>query len=359
MTATASDQAFEGPVCPAPRVPQGEVLLGHGSGGRLSQRLFEQVFLPAFDNPALRARDDQAVVSLPRGDGGAARLAFTTDSFVVTPLFFPGGDIGELAVNGTVNDLACSGATPLHLSAAFILEEGLPLATLARVVESMARAARAANVQIVTGDTKVVQRGKGDGVFINTSGVGLVPDGLHLTASACRPGDRALVSGTLGDHGLAVLAARESLGISGELLSDTAPLTGLVTALLAAASARCFRDPTRGGLAASLSEIGQASGCAVEIDEAALPVSDPVRGGLELLGLDPLFVANEGKLCAIVPPEAAEPALASWRAHGLGRHAACVGRFVEGRPGALILRTRVGGRRQVELPLTDPLPRIC
>lgn len=333
-----------------------EIVLGHGSGGRLSHELFKRVILPAFDNAALRARDDQAVLELP---GGPA-IAFTTDSFTVTPLFFPGGDIGELAVNGTVNDLACSGARPLWLSAAFLLEEGFPVQDLARVVESMKRVARVAGVEIVTGDTKVVQRGKGDGLYANTSGIGLLPAGARrLTSSACRDGDVVLVSGARGEHGDAVVAERERLGL-GELASDTAPVTELAQAALAAAPGlRCLRDPTRGGLAAALVELGQRSGIAAEVDEMRLPISDPVRGALELLGLDPLFVANEGKLCAIVPEAEAEAALAAWRAHPLGRNAARVGRFVSGRAGALTVRTSIGGRRQVELPLTDPLPRIC
>jgi hydrogenase expression/formation protein HypE len=345
----------EGASCPVPRVPSGEVSLGHGSGGLLSHRLFDEVFLPAFDCEPLRARDDQAVVAV-----GGARLAFTTDSFVVSPLFFPGGDLGTLAVNGTVNDLACSGARPLYLSAAFILEEGLPLETLARVVASMKRAAELAGVQVVTGDTKVVQRGKGDGIFVNTSGIGLVPEGRSLTARACRAGDAVLVSGTLGDHGLAVLAARERLELAGDLASDTAALTPLVDALLAAApGTRCLRDPTRGGLAATLVELSSASSLSAEVDEASLPVSEAARGSLELLGLDPLLVANEGKLCAVVPESEARAALAAWRSERLGRNAAIVGRFVDGPRGTLVARTRIGGRRRVVLPLADPLPRIC
>jgi hydrogenase expression/formation protein HypE len=343
--------------CPLPVPPsRTTVTLGHGGGGRLSHQLFERLLLPAFDNPALRARDDQAVLEL-----GGARVAFSTDSFTVSPLFFPGGDIGDLAVNGTVNDLACAGALPLYLSAAFILEEGFPLEDLERVVASMRRAAGVAGVQIVTGDTKVVQRGKGDGLYVNTSGLGLVPAGTpRLTAAACQAGDAILVSGTLGDHGLAVLAARERLGLGGPLMSDTAPVTALAQALLAAApDARCLRDPTRGGLAAAVVELGHSAGLAAELDEARLPISDVVRGALELLGLDPLFVANEGKLCAVVPEAQAEAALAAWRGLPAGRDAAIVGRFAAGRAGGLTVRTAIGGRRTVELPLTDPLPRIC
>lgn len=350
-----SDDAFG--ACPVPPPPpRGEVVLGHGSGGRLSHQLHERLFLPAFDNPALRARDDQAVLEV-----AGQRLAFTTDTFTVSPAFFPGGDIGELAVNGTVNDLACAGATPRWLSAALLLEEGLSLEVLERVVASMARAARAAGVEVVTGDTKVVQRGKGDGVFITTSGIGtLAPGAPRLTASACREGDAVLASGTIGDHGVAVLAARERLGLGDELRSDTAPLHGLAQALLAAApAARVLRDPTRGGVAAALVELGRAAGLAAEVEERAVPISGPVRGALELLGLDPLFVANEGKLLAVVPPGQADAALAAWRAHPLGARAAIIGRFVAGRAGGLTVRTLIGGRRTVELPLTDPLPRIC
>ena len=351
-----SDDAGLG-ACPLPaRPPLGEVTLGHGSGGRLSQQLLERLILPAFANPALLARDDQAVLEL-----GDTRLAFSTDTFTVSPLFFPGGDVGELAVNGTVNDLACAGATPRWLSAAFVLEEGLPLGELEAVVASMQRAARRAGVQVVTGDTKVVQRGKGDRLFVNTSGIGVLPPGApRLTAAACQAGDALLVSGTLGDHGVAVLAARERLGLGEELRSDTAPLHELAQALLAAApGTRCLRDPTRGGLAAAVVELGLRAGLAAELDEAALPLSEPVRGALELLGLDPLFVANEGKLLAAVPEEQAPAALAAWRAHPLGRAAGVVGRFAAGRPGGLVVRTAIGGRRTVELPLTDPLPRIC
>lgn len=345
----------EGAACPLPYAPPGQVQLGHGSGGRLSQRLFEELFLPAFDNPALAARDDQAQLEV-----GGATLAFTTDSFVVSPRVFPGGDLGALAVHGTVNDLACAGARPLYLSAAFIIEEGLALEELGRQVASMRAAAAAAGVAVVTGDTKVVERGKGDGLFVTTSGIGLVPAGRRLGAANARAGDAVLVSGTLGDHGVAVLAARERLGLEGDLRSDTAPLADLAEALLTAApGARCLRDPTRGGLAASLVEIGGAAGVAAEVEEAALPISTSVRGALELLGLDPLLVANEGKLVAIVPADEAEAALAAWRAHPLGRAAARIGRLTEGRPGALVVRSPVGGRRTLERPLTDPLPRIC
>jgi len=342
-------------VCPAPARTNDVVLLGHGGGGRASHDLLERVFLRAFQHPALSARDDQAQLDL-----GGGRLAFTTDAFVVSPAVFPGGCLGSLAVHGTVNDLACSGATPLWLSAAWIIEEGTPLALLHRLVDGMRMAAEAAGVHVVTGDTKVVEKGKGDGVFVVTSGIGrLDPARPRLTAANGRAGDVLLVSGTLGDHGLAVLAARERLQIDG-LSSDSAPLHTLARALLdAAPGARCLRDPTRGGLAASLVELSRAAGVAAEVEEAALPVSDAVRGASELLGLDPLHVANEGKLVAIVPAAEAEAALAAWRAHPLGRRAARVGELRAGRPGELSVRARAGGRRLVELPWIDPLPRIC
>ena len=340
--------------CPLPDAPGERVALGHGSGGRLSHRLLEEIVFPAFANPILDRRDDQAVIEI-----GGQRLAFTTDSFVVSPLFFPGGDIGTLAVNGTVNDLAMSGALPLYLSASLILEEGLPLDVLRRALASMAEAARAAGVTIVTGDTKVVGKGSADGLFINTSGVGLVPPGVDLSASKVRPGDVAIVSGTLADHGMAVFSAREKLGLGDAIRSDTAPLHDLVRAILASgAEIRVMRDPTRGGLAASLTEIAQSSRVGVEIDERALPVRPEVRGACEILGLDPIFVANEGKLVAFVDPEDADRALAAMRAHPLGREAAIVARATAA-PGEIVVRTLVGGRRALDLPLSDPLPRIC
>lgn len=339
--------------CPVPHVDADIVTLGHGSGGRLSQRLLDEIILPAFSSPALDRRDDQAQLSL-----GPGRVAFTTDSFVVTPLFFPGGDIGKLAVYGTVNDLAMAGARPRFLSVSFILEEGLPLETLRRVVASISDAARMCGVSIATGDTKVVGRGHADGIFVNTSGLGEVPEGVDLSSNRVRPGDIAIVSGTLADHGLAVLSAREDLGFGDSLESDAAPLHELVAALLASGAVlRCLRDPTRGGLAASLSEIASRSGIGIEIDEAALPVRPEVRGACELLGLDPLFVANEGKFVVFCDPESEDRALAALRSHPLGRQAARVARAIEGR--GLSVRTSVGGRRALELPLADPLPRIC
>lgn len=340
--------------CPAPVIDGDRVVMGHGSGGRLSHRLLDEVIFPAFANPILDRRDDQAVIPVDRG-----RLAFTTDSFVVTPLFFPGGDIGTLAVHGTVNDLAMSGAIPRFLSVALILEEGLPMDTLRRVIASMRAAAQACGVQVVTGDTKVVGRGSADGIFITTSGIGVVPAGITLGASLVREGDVVIVSGTLADHGMAVMAARDDLGLGEVLRSDTAPLHELVAGLLeSGAELRCLRDPTRGGLAASLTEIAEASGVGMEIDEAKLPVRAEVRGACELLGMDPMLVANEGKLVAFVDPGSAERALEALRRDPLGREAAIVGR-VGGRKGEIVVCTSVGGKRVLDLPLTDPLPRIC
>lgn len=341
--------------CPAPLAEADQILLGHGSGGRLTARLIEQLLLPAFRNPFLEPLDDQAQLSV-----AGARLAFTTDSYVVTPLFFPGGDIGELAVNGTVNDLAVGGARPLFLSLALILEEGLPLADLRRVIDSIRAAAERAQVQVVTGDTKVVGRGKGDQLFINTSGIGLLPAGPALGSRRVAAGDEILVSGTLGDHGIAILSKREGLAFEGELRSDTAPLHGLVRAILGACpGVHAMRDPTRGGLAATLVEIASRRRLGIEIDEAAIPVQDAVRGACEMLGLDPLHVANEGKLVAFVPGGEADRALAAMRGHPLGRAAARVGRVAEEPAGRVVVRTPIGGRRILELPFGEPLPRIC
>src|SRR5437660_5777857 len=295
--------------CPLPKSDYDRVLLGHGSGGRLTADLIQRVFVPGFGGDVLAALEDQATVSLGGKDNGVKlpRLAFTTDSFVVRPLFFPGGDIGKLAVYGTVNDLAVGGARPLYLSAAFISEEGLPLADLRRIVASMRAACREAGVELVTGDTKVVDRGKGDGVFVTTSGIGLVPEGRSLSIHAARPGDRVLVSGTLGDHGIAIMSVREGLEFETVLESDTAPLHDLAESILQACpQTRCMRDPTRGGLSSALNELAAASRVGVELDGAAVPLRPEVRGACELLGLDPLYVANEGKLIAVVPREDAE-----------------------------------------------------
>ena len=342
--------------CPAPLPARDQVLLGHGSGGRLSADLIRQVFLPAFQNPILARLDDQAVVSV-----NGVRLAFTTDSFVVSPLFFPGGDIGSLAVHGTVNDLAMGGAQPLFLSAAFIIEEGLSMETLRRVVDSLHRAAAAAGVEVVTGDTKVVEKGSGDEVFINTSGIGLVPEGLQLSADQARPGDRILLSGSIGEHGIAILAQREGLEFESLVSSDSAPLHTLVRAMLDAAkdSIRCLRDPTRGGVSSTLNEIAAHSRVGMLIDERAMRVREEVQGACELLGLDPLYVANEGKLIAIVAPESAERILDAMRAHPLGREAEIIGTVRESDAGFVAMRTVLGTTRIVDMLSGDQLPRIC
>jgi len=341
--------------CPAPIVEPGIVTLGHGSGGKLTNDLIRRVMLPAFRNPILEAMEDQAIFPVEAG-----RLALTTDSFVVSPIFFPGGDIGDLAVNGTINDLAMGGAMPLYLSAAFIIEEGFPVAHLERVVASMQRAASAAGAQIVTGDTKVVERGHGDGIYVNTTGVGLVAPGVEVSVGGARPGDRVLVSGSIAQHGMAIMACREGLSFDVDLASDTAALHGLVQAMLTASrEVHVLRDPTRGGLASTLNEIAQASRVSIELDEEALPLQPEVEGLCEILGLDPLYVANEGKLIAVVPPSAADAVLAAMRAHPLGARAAIIGEVRADLPGVVYLRTCVGGTRVVDMPAGDQLPRIC
>jgi hydrogenase expression/formation protein HypE len=341
--------------CPLPALDAETVLLGHGGGGKLSADLFHNIILPAFSNSVLDKMDDQATLEI-----GGARLAFTTDSFVVKPIFFRGGDIGTLAVNGTVNDLAVGGATPLFLSAAFILEEGLPIASLQTIVSSMQQAAQRAGVQIVTGDTKVVERGSCDGMFINTAGIGLIEANLRLSADQAQPGDVVLLSGPIGDHGIAILAEREGLSFETDILSDTAPLNSLVAALLATgADIRCMRDPTRGGVASSCNEIATTSGVGIQLDEAAIPVRPEVRGACELLGLDPLYIANEGKLLAICATEDAELLLAAMQQHPLGAGAAIVGKVTRANPGLLTMSTSLGTVRIVDLLANDPLPRIC
>jgi len=344
--------------CPVPLPAKDKILLGHGSGGSLSADLMRQVFLPAFDNAILGKLNDQAILEV-RG----VRLAFTTDSFVVKPLFFPGGDIGSLAVHGTVNDLAVGGAKPLFLSVAFIIEEGLPLETLKRVVASLDRAAAEAGVEVVTGDTKVVERGSGDELFINTSGIGLVPEGLNLSAERARPGDRVLLSGSIGEHGIAIIAQRAGLEFESQVKSDSAPLHGLVAAMLAASpsrdSIRCMRDPTRGGLSSTLNEIAAQSRVGVLLEEQSISVREEVKGACELLGFDPLYVANEGKLVAIVEAGAAERILAAMRAHPLGREAQVIGTVRDGLPGIVSMRMALGTTRIVDMLSGDQLPRIC
>lgn len=334
----------------------GHVDLSHGAGGRAMAQLIAEIFVKAFDNPLLARGNDQAAFDVPRG-----RMVMTTDSYVVSPLFFPGGDIGSLAVHGTINDVAMAGARPLYLSAGFIIEEGFALRDLARIAASMGDASRAAGVPIVTGDTKVVERGKADGVFISTAGVGLVPDGIDLSGDRARPGDRVLVSGTIGDHGVAIMSRRENLSFETEIRSDSAALHELVAGVVDAArsSLRLMRDPTRGGLAATLNEIARQSGVGIAIDEDALPVKAQVAAACELLGLDPLNLANEGKLVAIVAPEAADAALAALRSHPLGRDAAIVGVVTEDEYRFVQMRTAFGGNRVIDWIASEQLPRIC
>ncbi len=334
---------------------RGRVDMSHGAGGRAMTQLIEELFRTCFDNPWLRQANDQALLEAPAG-----RLVFATDSHVVSPLFFPGGDIGCLSVHGTVNDVAMGGARPLALSAAFVLEEGFPLSDLRRIVHSMARAAEAVGVPIVAGDTKVVEKGKGDGVYINTTGIGIVPEGVEISGDRARPGDAILVSGTLGDHGIAILSKRENLEFETTIESDTAPLHGLVATLLAAVpEVRCLRDPTRGGLATTLNELARQSRVGMRIDERALPVRPAVAAACELLGLDPLYAANEGKLVAIVPAGEAQVALAALRAHPLGRDAALVGEVVEDPHHFVQMDTAFGGRRVLDWLAGEQFPRIC
>jgi hydrogenase expression/formation protein HypE len=338
-----------------PKIRDAVVTLAHGSGGKATRTLVEGLFLEELGNPLLDELGDSAVFPV-----NGSRLAFTTDSYVVRPIFFPGGSIGELAVNGTVNDLAVSGARPLVLSAAFVVEEGFPIPELRRVAADMAAAAAAAGVTVATGDTKVVERGKGDGVYVNTAGVGIVPDGVELDAALVREGDRVLVSGTIGDHGMAVMIARGELELEVDLASDTAPVHELAAALLELGpSVRWLRDPTRGGLATALNELAQGAGVAVVLDEPALPLRPEVVGACEILGIDPLYVANEGKLVAIVAPDAAGSALERLRGHRLGSEAAIVGEIRAEPQGLVLLETSLGGSRIVDMLVGDPLPRIC
>ncbi|GAA0354787.1 hydrogenase expression/formation protein HypE [Actinoallomurus spadix] len=338
-----------------PRLREERVTLAHGAGGKATNTLVDAVFLEAFRNPLLEAMTDGATVT-----AGGARLVFTTDSFVVSPLFFPGGDIGDLAVNGTVNDLAVCGARPLYLSAGFVLEEGMPVDDLRRVVDSMARAAARAGVQVVAGDTKVVQRGRADGCYITTAGLGVLTADVELSPENVRPGDAVLVSGPIGDHGITVMLARGELDIDADLASDTAPLHELCALLLKAApGTRVMRDATRGGVATVLAEIATASEVAIVVDEAALPVRPEVAGAGELLGIDPLYVACEGRMVAIVDGTDADAALAALRAHPLGAGAALIGRVAADPEGLVLLNTAFGGTRIIDLLVGDPLPRIC
>nr|CRH04394.1 Hydrogenase maturation protein HypE [Candidatus Magnetococcus massalia] len=336
-------------------IQNGVVEMPHGSGGRASHQLIEGLFLPHLDNEFLRQGNDQALFLPPAGP-----MVMSVDSHVVSPIFFPGGDLGSLAVHGTLNDVAMSGAVPLHLSAGFILEEGYPLAKLEQLVISMGRAARAAGVSIITGDTKVVERGNGDGVFITTTGIGVVPEGLDISGDRAKPGDKILLSGTMGDHGMAIMLSRESLAFDNQIVSDSAALHGLVAEMVKLVpQIHTLRDPTRGGLATTLNELARQSRVGMLLEESAIPVNPQVAAACELLGLDPLTMANEGKLIAICPAEQADALLAVMRSHPLGQQAAIVGEVTAEEPGLVQLTTGFGGRRVVDWLAGDPLPRIC
>ena len=342
--------------CPLPLADYPTIVMGHGGGGKLGNELVEHLFLPAFRNPELENLGDAAVLEL-----GGGHLAMSTDSYVVQPLFFPGGSIGELAVNGTVNDLAVSGAEPKFLSASFILEEGFALAQLAAIVADMAKAAATAGVKIVTGDTKVVERGHGDGCYINTAGIGLLRPGITVGPHRAQAGDAILISGTIGDHGMAIMSVREGLEFESQIRSDCAALNGMIAEVLAAAGAaiHAMRDPTRGGLASTLNEIAAASGVGVEIDEPSLPVRPEVQSACELLGLDPIYVANEGKAVFFVAPEAVDEILAILRAHPLGKDAARIGTVTAKHKRMLVARTAMGANRVIPIQIGEQLPRIC
>lgn len=341
--------------CPIPIHDQAQILLGHGSGGKLSSDLIQEIFLPAFNNPFLDELNDSATLQL---NGG--KLAFTTDSFVVDPVFFPGGDIGSLAIHGTVNDLAVSGARPLYISAAFILEEGFPIADLKRIAASMQTACEEAGVTLVTGDTKVVDKGKCDSIFITTSGIGVLEKDHHISVKGAQPGDKIIVSGAIGNHGIAILSVREGIEFETELKSDSASLAAPIREILDASdSIHCLRDPTRGGLSSTLNEIAQASKVGIELTEAHIPIWDEVRGACELLGLDPLYVANEGKFVAVVAPQDADEVLNRLRKNPLGGEAAVIGEVVAEHPEMVLMRSPIGGKRVVQMLAGEQLPRIC
>ncbi len=358
---------FENWVCPLPLQNHPTIIMGHGGGGKLSAELVEHLFLPAFKNETLENLGDSAVLDLtskiqnPKSKiQNLPRLSFSTDSFVIRPLFFPGGNIGDLAINGTVNDIAMSGAQPLYLSAGFILEEGLSLEMLGTIAESMGQAARQAGVTLVTGDTKVVDKGHGDGVYINTSGLGLIPEGVNIAPHRACPGDVVIVNGDIGVHGVAIMSVREGLEFETTIETDSAPLNGLIAAMLdVTPDIHVLRDPTRGGVASALNEIAQASKVGIALDEKQMPVSGPVRAACEFLGLDPFYVANEGKLIAIVPAAVAEPLLERMQQHPHGTKATVVGRVTDQHPGLVVAKTGLGGTRVVDMQVGEQLPRIC
>jgi len=341
--------------CPCPITNHNTVQMAHGAGGRLSAELTQKFFLPRFQNKTLNDLEDQAILPPQQG-----RLAFSTDSYVVDPIFFPGGDIGDLAINGTVNDVAMSGAKPLYISVGFILEEGLPLESLHRVLLSMENAAKNAGVTIVTGDTKVVEKGHADKLFINTSGIGVIPEGINISCKKLKPGDKILLSGTLADHGMAILSTRKGLSFQSHLKSDTAPLNGLVEAMLKITpEIHALRDPTRGGLATTLNELAKSSNVGIKLMEETLPVRPDVQGACEVLGIDPLYVANEGKCVVVVPEAHAAAVLEAMKAHPVGKDACLIGEVIEKNSGMVVMKTSLGATRIVDMPLGEQLPRIC
>jgi hydrogenase expression/formation protein HypE len=349
---------FDGWTCPLPLKNYPTIVMGHGAGGKMMNDLIRHLFASEFHNDLLAQLGDSTTLDLSADSG--QRVAFSTDSFVVSPLFFPGGDIGELAVNGTVNDLAMSGARPLFLSAGFILEEGLEMEVLGRISASMARACERARVQIATGDTKVVEKGHGDGVYINTTGIGIIPAGVDISPQNAKPGDAILVSGSMGDHGIAIMSVREGLGFESEIKSDTAPLNGMVAEMLEVTNdIHCLRDATRGGLSAVLNELAAASNVGVEFEEGKVPVRPAVNAACEMLGLDPFYIANEGKLVAFLPEEQAEKVLKVMRSNEFGKDAAIIGHVTKEHPGTVVAKTAIGASRVVDLPAGELLPRIC
>ena len=349
------DAEFSGLVCPVPLQDYPNIILGHGGGGKLSSELVEHIFVPAFDNEYLCKLGDSAVINVDAG-----QLAFSTDSYVVQPLFFPGGSIGTLAVNGTINDLCMSGARPVYMSAGFILEEGFPISQLKAIADNMGATARQAGVTIITGDTKVVERGHGDGCYINTAGVGVVPEGIRISPNLAKPGDVIIISGTIGDHGMAIMSVREGLEFESTIESDCAALNQLVSDIVGTCpDVRVLRDPTRGGIAASLNEIATASDCGIVIEESSLPIKPAVRSACEILGFDPMFVANEGKLICIVPSDYEKEILKAMRSNELGADAAVIGHVIEEHPKMVVAKTAIGASRVVMLPIGEQLPRIC
>jgi hydrogenase expression/formation protein HypE len=351
---------FSSWVCPLPLQNYPTIVMGHGSGGKMMSDLIKHMFLPMSNNQALAQLGDSAVLNFATNGKSANRLAFSTDSFVVKPLIFPGGDIGKLAVHGTINDLAMSGARPMYLSAGFILEEGLPMELLGQITNSFAEACREAQVELVTGDTKVVNKGHGDGVYINTTGIGVIPDDVDIRPDRAQPGDAIIVSGSLGDHGMAIMSVREGLEFETEIQSDSANLYELVRIMLEETTdIHCLRDATRGGLAAALNELAASSKVGMEFEEQLVPVNPPVAAACEMLGIDPFYVANEGKLVAIVPETKAEAVLEKIKAHPLGAQAVIIGKVVQEHPGLVVAKTQIGARRVVDLPTGEILPRIC